>query len=203
METSKERSGKALSKNGTKMKDNNYITKTKIKGLVIIERPIFKDERGFFREAFRLNDLEKETGIKFNIVQADHSYSVPRVIRALHAENWNKLVYPLTGKAFSAIVDIRPDSETFGEVETFEFGEDHPKAIFIPKGLANSMCVYGDTPVHYVYLVDAYYDGKDTRAIAWDDPDLNIKWPIKNPIISERDRNNPKLREMFPEKFEK
>lgn len=183
------------------MTDKNYITKTSIPGLVVIERPIFKDNRGFFREAFRLNDLEKETGIKFNIVQADHSYSVPGVIRALHAENWNKLVYPLTGKAFSAIVDIRPDSPAFGKVETFEFSEDNPQALFIPKGLANSVCVHGNMPVHYLYLVDAYYDGTDTRAVAWDDPDLNIKWPIKSPIISDRDRNNPTLREIFPEKF--
>lgn len=128
--------------------------------------------------------------------------SVPGVIRALHAENWNKIVYPITGKMFAAIVDIRPGSRTFGRVETFEFNEEIPKALFIPKGLANSICVVGEKPVHYLYLVDEYYDGKDTRAIAWDDPDLNIKWPVKNPIISERDMNNPTLRELFPEKFQ-
>jgi len=195
------KSGDPLRKDGPKMTAKNYITKTSIPGLVVIERPIFGDERGFFREVFRLNDLEKETGIKFNIVQAGHSYSLPGVIRALHAENWNKLVCPLTGKAFSAIADIRPESFAFGTIEIFEFDENKPRALFIPKGLANSICVCGDTPVHYLYLVDAYYDGTDTRAIAWNDPDLNIKWPIKNPIISERDKNNPTLRELFPQKF--
>lgn len=186
------------------MKDkNNYIKKTSIPGLVVVERPTFEDERGFFREAFRLNDLEKAIGIKFHIVQWDHSYSTPGVIRALHAENWNKLVYPLTGKMFSALVDIRTDSPTFGKVETFEFSGKNPKALFIPKGLANSICVHGDEPVHYLYLVDAYYDGTDTRAIAWDDPDLKIDWPIKNPIISDRDKGNPRLRDLFPEKFNK
>lgn len=183
------------------MTDNNFIKKTSISGLVVIERPTFKDERGYFREAFRLNDLEEVTGIDFRIVQWDHSYSIPGVIRALHAENWNKLVYPLTGKMFSAIVDIREESPTFGKVETFEFSEDSQKALFIPKGLANSICVHGDKPVHYLYLVDAYYDGTDTRAIAWDDPDLNINWPIRNPIISDRDKNNPRLRDLFPKKF--
>ncbi len=185
------------------MKDENYITKTSIEGLYIVERPIFSDNRGFFREVFRLNDLEKETGIEFKIVQSNHSRSVPGVIRALHAENWNKLIYPLTGKAFSAIVDIRPDSPTFGKYETFEFDGAKPKAIFVSKGLANSVCALEDEPVDYLYFVDAYYDGKDTRAIAWDDPDLNIKWPVKNPTISERDRGNPRLRDMFPEKFNK
>jgi len=61
----------------------------------------------------------------------------------------------------------------------------------------------GKSDVDYIYLVDAYWDGSDTRAIAWDDPDLNIPWPVKNPIISERDRGNPKLRDLFPKKFNK
>ncbi|MEK7550871.1 MAG: dTDP-4-dehydrorhamnose 3,5-epimerase family protein [Patescibacteria group bacterium] len=181
--------------------DIKIIQETSIAGLLIIERPTFADDRGFFREVFRLNELEEFTGEKFNIVQANHSCSLPRVIRGLHAENWNKLVYRVTGKMFVALVDIRPESKTFGEYLTFTFDEDSRKALFIPKGLANSICVIGDSPVHYFYLVDAYYDGKDTRAIAWDDPDLNIKWPLKDPIISDRDRNNPKLRDLFPEKF--
>ncbi len=185
------------------MTDQNFITKTAIQGLLVIERPTFRDDRGFFREAFRLNDLEEEIKNKFEIVQWNHSCSLPGVIRALHAENWNKLVYPLTGKMFSAIVDIRPDSPTFGKVEKFEFDEENPRALFIPKGLANSICVHGDKPVHYLYLVDAYYDGKDTTAITWNDPDLDIDWPVKNPIISDRDKNNPRLRDLFPEKFTK
>jgi len=181
--------------------ETNYIEKTSIEGLLVIERPTFADDRGFFRELFRLSDLEEIAGIEFKVVQANHSYSLPRVIRALHAENWNKLVYPVTGKMFAAIVDIRPDSNTFGKIAEFTFEEGKNKALFIPKGLANSICVVGDKPVHYIYLVDAYYKGDDTRAVAWDDSDLNIKWPVDNPIISERDRNNPKFRDMFPEKF--
>jgi dTDP-4-dehydrorhamnose 3,5-epimerase len=181
--------------------DENYITKTSIPGLLIVERPTHADERGFFREVFRLDELEAEIGFKFNIVQANHSHSLPKVIRALHAENWNKLVYPVSGKAFVAIVDIRPDSPTFGKFETFNFDESTHRALFIPKGLANSICVVGDVPVDYLYLVDAYYTGEDVRAIAWNDPDLKIPWPIQNPIISERDKNNPKLRDLFPEKF--
>lgn len=178
-----------------------FITETSIPGLLVIERPTSRDDRGFFREAFRLNELEEAIGTPFKPVQWNHSLSQPRVIRALHAENWNKLVYPITGKMFAALVDIRPEQPTFGKVETFAFNEESPKALFIPKGLANSICVVGNTPVHYMYLVDAYYDGKDARAIVWDDPDLAIQWPIKDPIISERDRNNPRLRDLFPEKF--
>ena len=181
--------------------ENNYTTETSIPGLLVIKRPIFKDNRGFFREIFHLDHLQEASGVDFKPVQSNHALSEPKVIRALHAEGWNKLVYPMTGKMFAALVDIRPDSPTFGQVEEFEFDETDPKALFIPNGIANSICVLGDQPVHYLYLVDKYYDGSDTKAIAWDDPDLKINWPIKDPIISDRDKNNPTLRKMFPDKF--
>lgn len=180
--------------------DKSNIHKTKIPGLFVIERPTFDDERGFFREVTRWTDLES-VGIKFSPVQMNHSLSKKRVIRALHAEKWNKLIYPVTGEMFAAIVDIRSDSKTFGKVEKFRFTATSKKALFISNGLANSICVTGKEDVNYIYLVDAYYDGKDTRAIAWDDPDLKIDWPVKSPIVSERDKNNPTLRELFPEKF--
>ena len=178
------------------------VEESKIKGLFIVSGGMFADERGFFREVFHLNELVEKTGVDFKPVQWNHSMSKSGVIRALHAENWNKLVYPVTGKMFVAIADIRPESPTFAKVETFVFDtEKERKGLFVTKGLANSICVVGDEEVHYIYLVDAYYDGKDTRAVAWNDPDLGIKWPIKNPILSERDKNNPKLRELFGKKF--
>ena len=177
-----------------------FFIKTRIPGLFVIKRPTYFDDRGFFREALRLDELSS-INVNFKPVQVNHSKSEPGVIRALHAEKWNKLVYPITGNMFAAIADLRPDSSTFGQVETFNFDENDPKALFIPKGLANSICVVGDRPVHYIYLVDEYYDGNDTRAIAWDDPDLAINWPIRDPILSERDKNNPTLRQMFPDKF--
>lgn len=181
--------------------DQQYIKQTSIPGLLILERPTLDDERGFFREVFHLDELEKVLGYAFKPVQWNHSRSKPRVLRGQHAENWNKLVYPVTGELFASVVDIRPEMETFGKVETFGFDDSKRYALFIPKGMANSFCVVGEADVNYLYLVDRYYDGSDTRAIAWDDPDININWPIENPIISERDRNNPNLRDLFPEKF--
>ena len=181
--------------------DNNFIKKTSIPGLLILERPTFEDERGFFREVFHLDELEKESGVKFDLAQWNHSRSKPGVLRGLHAENWNKLVYCVVGQMFTAIVDLRIHEETFGKVETFTIGEGNRVALFIPKGLANSVCTVGESDVDYIYLVDSYYDGSDTTAVSWDDPDLRISWPVENPIISDRDKNNPKLRELFPEKF--
>ena len=186
---------------------STFIRKTSIAGVLVVERPVYKDNRGFFHEIFRLNDLEKEAGIKFRPVQWSHAKSLPGVIRAIHTEGWNKLIYPSTGKMFAPIVDVRPESKTFGRVETFIFDntkDDSPQsALFLPKGMGNSVCVMGSQPVDYIYLVDEYWDDKKAQGIAWDDPDLNIKWPVKNPIISARDRNNPTLRELYPEKFTK
>lgn len=181
--------------------DNKFIKTTSIPGLFILERPTFDDERGFFKEVFHLDELESVLGYEFKPVQMNHSKSIPGVIRALHGESWNKLIYPITGSMFSAVVDIRPDSSTFGKVETFTIDAINRIALFVPKGLANSICVVGSQPVNYIYLVDNYYDGTDTRAVAWDDPDLNISWPVKDPLLSDRDKNNPRLRDLFPEKF--
>lgn len=177
------------------------IKTTSIPGLLILERPIFEDERGFFREIFHLDELNKMMGFEFKPVQMNHSRSLPRVLRGLHGEQWNKLIYPVTGKAFLAVVDIRPRSSTFARVETFAIDDSQRYGLFIPNGLANSICVIGEEPVDYIYLTDVYWDGSDRMAIAFDDPDLKIRWPVKDPIISRRDKDSPRLRDLFPGKF--
>lgn len=180
---------------------NGFVKKTSLPGLFKLERPTFDDERGFFREVFHLDELNEAIGFEFKPLQWNHSRSKSGVLRGIHAENWNKLIYAIRGEAFAAIVDIREDSETFGKYETFNFNENDKFALFIPKGFANSFYITGPSDVDYLYLVDSYYDGTDTRAITWDDKDLNIPWPVLDPIISDRDKNNPTLKEMFPEKF--
>ena len=182
------------------------VTKTSIEGVVKITRPMFADFRGFFHEVFRAIELEDATGVKFSPVQWSHSMSHAGVIRAIHTENWNKLIYPVTGILYAPIVDLRPESKTFGKVEYVTIDntkEDSPReALFLPKGgIGNSICVLGTEDLHYLYLVDEYWDDAKARGIAWDDPDLNIKWPVKDPILSDRDKKNPTLRQAFPEKF--
>jgi len=174
-----------------------------ISGLYVIERNPGVDERGFFREVYRKSVLE-ENGIVFNPVQMNHSVSETSVIRAIHAEKWNKLVYPLTGRMWAAIVDLREESSAFGKYDVFEFdntrGNLPDKALFIPKGMGNSICAL-EGPVNYVYVVDDYWTPQSTFSVKWDDPDLNIPWPIKNPIISNKDKEQPYLREVFPDKL--
>lgn len=181
---------------------DEFIQKTSIEGLLILKRPQHSDNRGFFKEIFHLDEIEETLNIKFKGVQMNHAFSNPKVLRGIHAENWNKVIYPINGSVFIAIVDIRVDSPTFGKFATFKINDENRVALFISKGLANSYCVLSDTPVDYIYLVDSYYDGTDQRAVAFDDPDLNIDWPIKDAIISDRDKNNLTLRELFPEKFQ-
>lgn len=179
----------------------DFVQKTSLDGLLILKRPKHEDHRGFFREIFHLDEIEKTLNIQFKGVQMNHAFSQPKVLRGIHAEGWNKIICPLNGDVFVVIVDIRPNSPTFAKFETFNINDENRIALFVSGGLANSYCVLGEKAVDYVYLVDAYYDGTDTKGIAFDDPDLKIDWPIKDPVLSERDKNNPKLRELFPEKF--
>jgi len=96
------------------MQERSNIKTTPIAGLLVIERPIFSDERGFFHEVVRFDELLETSGVEFKPVQISHAMSLPNVIRGIHTEGWNKIVYPVTGKMFSAIVDVRPESPTFG-----------------------------------------------------------------------------------------
>ena len=176
------------------------VRRGKLAGLLVIERPTIGDERGFFRESFRMNELEEARVAPTVFVQENHSRSRRGVLRGLHAENWDKLVYVPRGVVFTAVADIRPDSPTFGQIETFEVGEVNRWKIYIPRGIAHGYCVLSDE-ADYMYQVTAYYDGSDTRAVAWNDPDLAVPWPIDNPTLSERDKTAPTMRDLFSDRF--
>jgi dTDP-4-dehydrorhamnose 3,5-epimerase len=171
-----------------------------VDGLLIFERTTHRDARGFFREAFRAAELEEAAGRSVRFVQINHSRSSRGVLRGLHAENWEKLVYVPDGEVFTAVADIRPDSPSFGAVDTFRLNERTGLTLFLPAGVAHGYCVLSEE-ADYMYQVTRYYDGSDTRAVAWNDPDLAVPWPIADPILSERDQNNPRLRDLVPERF--
>lgn len=184
------------------------VYKTSINGVLYIDRPIHTDNRGFFSEVVKMPDLEQIIGKPFVVKQVNHARSEKNVVRGIHAEGWNKYVFVITGLAFSAIVDVRPDSETFGNKEYFLLGNGENSltgCLFLPVGVGNSICVL-EGPVDYLYLVDRLYSERDKAgdvAISAFDPDLNIPWPVakEDMIISERDTNTITLREKSPEKF--
>ncbi|MEI7603604.1 MAG: dTDP-4-dehydrorhamnose 3,5-epimerase family protein [bacterium] len=176
------------------------IKTTSIKDLLVIENPVFADDRGFFTQLGRTEVINEKIGREFNIAQFNHSRSNKGVLRGVHYENMDKLVYVPNGKMIAIIVDLNPDSQNFGKYEQFELGEDNKVALFLPEGVGNSFYVLSDT-ADYIYLVSKKYNDTITRQIKWDDSDLNLPWPDKNPVISERDKTAQSLREAFPQKF--
>ncbi|MEK7168528.1 MAG: dTDP-4-dehydrorhamnose 3,5-epimerase family protein [Patescibacteria group bacterium] len=130
----------------------------------------------------------------------NHSRSKTGVIRGIHAEKWDKLVYPINGKMVAVIVDLREESETFEKIETFDFDcTNGPiKALFLPNGMGNSICII-EGPVDYTYLVSAYWTPDSSFAINPFDKDLNIKWPVSNPILTDKDMTAPGMRDRFPD----
>lgn len=174
---------------------------TDIEGLLVVRWDTHSDDRGFFRQTYQVRELCEALGRDVVLRQGNHSRSVPGVLRGFHAEPWDKLVYVVNGMAMAAIADIRPASATFGEVRTFMLG--HPPAgervrLFIAEGLANSFLTLGDEPTDYLYDVSGYWTPDVAQpAVAWDDPDLAVDWPIADPVLSDKDRANPRLRQLF------
>ncbi|MFZ2663881.1 MAG: dTDP-4-dehydrorhamnose 3,5-epimerase family protein [Patescibacteria group bacterium] len=187
-------------KNDTNYSESN-IEKTSIDGLLLIRKAPFEDFRGYFREALKLSTLEKEIGKEFHIKTWNYAISNPKVLRGIHSETAAKLIYPIHGKGFIAVVDIRPESKTFGKYEVFETGEKEQMTIFKDEGMGVAVLSTGETPLEFMYLMDKEYDQLEQKGLLWNDPDVNIKYPILNPIISDRDKNNPTLRQLFPEKY--
>lgn len=173
---------------------------TRIDGLLVTRWPTRADERGFFRQTHQLRELEEALGREVRLVQGNHSRSLPGVLRGFHAEPWDKLLYVVRGTARIAVADIRPDSPTFGEVEAFDAGDPPGERIrvFVADGLANAYATFGDAEVDYTYEVGAEWHPCDKRAVAWNDPDLAVDWPIDDPILSAEDQANPSLRDRFP-----
>jgi dTDP-4-dehydrorhamnose 3,5-epimerase len=176
---------------------------TGLAGLLVVRWPTCGDERGFFRQTYQIAELTEALDREPVLRQGNHSRSQPGVLRGFHAEPWDKLVYVVRGLAFAAIADIRPESPTFGETRTFALGEPpdgEPVRLFIAEGLANSFCALGDGPVDYLYDVSDYWrPDLPKRSVAWDDPDLGVRWPIEDPVLSPADRANPTLRELYPD----
>jgi dTDP-4-dehydrorhamnose 3,5-epimerase len=174
---------------------------TSIDGLLVVRWDTHGDERGFFRQTYQLGELEEALGRPVRFRQGNHARSAPGVLRGFHAEPWDKLVQVTRGTEMAAIADLRPQSVSFGRVETFHLGDPPGERLrlFVSEGLGNAYCTYGEVEVDYLYDVTEEYRPADKRAVAWDDKDLAVRWPIAEPTVSEADRANPTLRTRFPD----
>jgi len=165
------------------------VTKTSLPNCVIIEPKIFGDDRGFFLETFHDSRYKSLAGITLPFVQDNHSRSTKGVLRGLHFQKkkpQGKLVRVVKGEVFDVAVDIRRGSSTFGQWEGIILSEENKKQFWVPPGFAHGFLVLSDV-ADFEYKCTDYYDPLDEGSILWRDPDLDINWPLKNPILSEKD----------------
>lgn len=159
-----------------------------LNGVLILRPHVFEDDRGFFMEVYR-EDQFNELGVSSIFLQDNHSRSTKNVLRGLHFQ-WNppqgKLVRVTFGRAFFAIVDIRKESPTVGKWVSVELTAENKKFVYAPPGFANGFCALSDF-VEVQYKCTNIYNKECEGSILWNDPAIGIKWPIQNPIISNRD----------------
>lgn len=172
------------------------VTPQKLAGVYLIEPVVHEDHRGFFMESYH-EELLQQHGIHVRFVQDNQSLSVESgVLRGMHYQlqpkAQTKLVRVLSGAIYDVVLDIRRDSPTFGQWQGFTLSADNKQQLLVPKGFAHGFCTL--TPNTQVfYKVDAYYAPEQDRGILWNDPALNIEWPVHSPILSEKDRKHPVL----------
>lgn len=173
--------------------------KTDIDGVIIVEPTVFGDDRGYFMETYNHNDF-RDGGIDVDFVQDNQSKSRKGVLRGLHFQkehSQSKLVRVISGAVFDVAVDLRPESKTYGKWVGVKLTAENKRQFFIPKNFAHGFLVLSDE-AEFVYKCDEFYHPEDEGGLAWDDPDVGVKWPIEDGmtvLLSEKDKKNPTLRE--------
>ena len=154
------------------------VTKCDIEGLCVIEPAVHGDSRGYFMETYNLNDM-KEAGLDMIFVQDNQSMSTKGVLRGLHYQKeypQGKLVRVIKGTVFDVAVDLRTDSKTYGKWYGVELSEENKKQFYIPEGFAHGFLVLSDE-AEFCYKVTDFYHPGDEGGLAWNDPEIGIKWP--------------------------
>ena len=170
-----------------------------IKGVVIIEPRLFRDERGYFFESFSQREFEEKV-CKTTFVQDNESKSSYGVLRGLHFQKppfaQSKLVRVIKGVVLDVAVDIRKGSPTFGQYVSVELTGENHRQFFIPRGFAHGFSVLSEEVI-FQYKCDNFYSPQSEGAIAWNDPDLNIDWriPAEKVVLSEKDSKHPRLKD--------
>ncbi len=166
------------------------VIKTSIPDVLIIEPKVFGDSRGFFYESFNQQAFNKAIGLDVNFVQDNHSRSAKGVLRGLHyqiKQPQGKLVRVTSGAVFDVAVDIRKSSPTFGRWVSAELSEENHRQMWIPVGFAHGFLVLSDS-ADFLYKTTDYYAPESERCILWNDPDMDICWPLENdPQLSVKD----------------
>lgn len=172
------------------------VIETKIPGVLIIEPQVFNDSRGWFMETY---SRKKTPQIDCDFIQDNHSYSKGKgILRGIHFQNGEhsqaKIVRCVQGSVFDVVVDLRKDSPTYKKWFGMEMSADNKKQLFIPKGFGHGFVTLTED-VEILYKTDNYYDPESDRSIIWNDPELGVNWEIEDPILSDKDRAAPLLKD--------
>lgn len=178
------------------------VIETKLPGVIIIEPMVFDDARGFFLETWN-KARYVEAGLPDAFVQDNLSFSTRGVLRGLHFQNptpQGKLVFVLHGEVFDVAVDIRANSPTFGQWVGVILSGNNKRQFYIPGGFAHGFAVTGENAL-FTYKCTDYYNPHTEGGIRWDDPDIGIEWPVDVPLLSEKDRIYPVLKDIPSERL--
>jgi len=173
-----------------------------LEGLLLIEPRVFGDARGFFMETWNERRY-REAGIPGPFVQDNLSFSRRGAVRGLHFQNpaaQGKLVYVLQGEVFDVAVDLRRSSPTFGRWYGVRLSAENKRQLYIPPGFAHGFAVVSETAL-FAYKCTEFYAPEHETTLLWNDPDLGIPWPVEEPVLSDKDRQGLRLRELPPEKL--
>ena len=179
------------------------IVSTTIPDVLILEPKVFGDERGFFFESYNERLWRDLTGVDLHFVQHNHSRSSCGVLRGLHyqiLQPQGKLVRAVVGEVFDVVVDIRRSSPTFGQWFGALLSAENKRQMWVPPGFAHGFCVTSDV-AEFLYLATDYYAPEHERCIVWNDPDLDIRWPLASEFnVSAKDREGRLIKDadLFP-----
>lgn len=174
------------------------VTPTPLPDVLILQAQVFNDERGFFFESFNQREFERATGSPTHFVQDNHSRSAHKVLRGLHYQIQHpqaKLVRVIAGKVFDVVVDIRRHSKHFGQWFGLTLSAENKQQLWIPAGFAHGFLVLSQT-AEFLYKTSDYWFAKHERCLLWNDPTLNINWPLTSlPLLALKDAAGARLEE--------
>ena len=168
------------------------VVATPIEGMLVLEPKVFGDDRGFFFESFNERVFRERTGVELPFVQDNHSRSARGVLRGLHyqiRQPQGKLVRAVRGAVYDVALDLRRASATFGQWFGIELSEQNKRMLWVPPGFAHGFCVVSES-ADFLYKTTDYWAPEHERAVAWNDPQLAIAWPLAGiePMLSAKDR---------------
>jgi dTDP-4-dehydrorhamnose 3,5-epimerase len=178
------------------------IETTPLKGLLIIEPVVYTDSRGHFVETYQ--DLRyREMGVADNFVQDNLAFSHKDVLRGLHFQIKSpqaKLIQAISGEIYDVAVDVRPGSATFGQWFSVQLSAQNRRQLLVPAGFAHGYCVLTETAT-VIYKCSDYYHPEDEGGVLWSDPAIGIDWPVRRPVVSDKDEGLPLLETLGPEQL--